>query len=79
MFTPSAAQRVEEYGLHPNGDGLVMRYGVYFPGDANCCPCATIEARLLLRPTELRVFGVRLVPSENRGCAEKLQSDGGPG
>ena len=79
MFTPSAAQHVEEYGLHLNADGLLIRYGVYFPGDANCCPCATIEARLLLRPTELRVFGVRLVPSENRGCAEKLQSDGGPG
>lgn len=70
-----AAARTELWGMQREGAGFRMRYGLYFPGDPNCCPCATIEATLELGPDALRVRSVERVPGRaDPGCPEKLRA-----
>src|SRR5262249_13818949 len=77
-----ASTRIELWGMHREGAGFLMRYGLYFPGEPNCCPCATIEATLELGPDALRVRSVERVPGRaDQGCPEKIRAleatDGG--
>jgi hypothetical protein len=75
--TPTGIQRVEEFGMTPVPDGLLMIYGVYLNGDANCCPCATIEAKLRPGPDALHVSSLRLLPSpDDKDCRAKFTRTG---
>ncbi len=76
-LTPAATKNLEEFGMSPTSDGLLMRYGVFLPGDPNCCPCAVIEARLEPGPNQIRVSAVKVLPSQDdEGCAAKLKRAG---
>ena len=61
--------------MRREGNDFHLRYGVYFPGDPNCCPCATIEVMLELGPDALRVLSVERVPGREPGCLEKIRGD----
>jgi hypothetical protein len=69
--------RIELWGMQREGNGFRMRYGVYFPGDPNCCPCARIEARLETGVDALRVSSVQLMPSTDPDCLGKGRGDAG--
>jgi hypothetical protein len=75
LVPPSA--RTELWGMRLEGTGFHMRYGIYFPGDPNCCPCATLEATLELGPDALRVLSVERVAGIEPGCLEKIRGDAG--
>jgi len=73
--TPSGIDHLEAFGMTQAGGKLLMRYGVYMPGDPNCCPCATIEASLRPMAAQLRVAAAFLRPEKNdEACAGKLKN-----
>ena len=72
-----ASARMELWGMQREGNGFRMRYGVYFPGDPNCCSCASIEAQLEVAGDALRAASVQLVPSSAPGCLGKVRGDAG--
>jgi hypothetical protein len=72
--TPVGIDHLEILGMTLTSGEHLIRYGVYFPGDPNCCPCAFIEAKVRPKPDAIHVSSVKLLPNKTEeGCADKLE------
>jgi len=76
--TPAGIDHLEIFGMRLSSGEHLIRYGVYFSDDPNCCPCAFIEATVWPKADAIHVSSAKLVPNKDEErCAEKLEASRG--